>query len=50
MGEGDDLPRGVRGYSPPGNFILRQNFENVTVCALTSSRLDDFFDIVTHIL
>ena len=61
MAEGDKPPRGVR-RSPPGDFlkwictemqygafwdtILR----NVTVCALTSSRLDDFFDIVTYIL
>ena len=31
--EGDDLPRGVRGDSPPGNFILRQNFEKCySVC------------------
>ena len=21
LSEGDDLPRGVRGYSPPGNVI-----------------------------
>ena len=62
VAEGDKPPRGVRPPPPPGDFlkwictemqygafwdtILR----NVTVCALTSSRLDDFFDIVTYIL
>ena len=29
--------------------ILRHNFENVTVCARTSSRLDDLCNIVTYI-
>ena len=53
MTEGDELPRGVQGHAPPEMFIwyiLRHNFENVTVCALTSSRLDDFSDTVTYIL
>ena len=64
MAEGHELPRGVREHAPPppkknvlkwirtemqsGAFwdtILR----NVTVYALRSSRLDDFFNIVTYI-
>ena len=61
--EGHELPRGVRWHAPPPEFFffkeyaLRCNlvhFEtilrNVTLCALTSSRLDDFSDIVSYIL
>ena len=57
VSEDDEFPRGVRGMPPPEIFLnecaLRWNlvpFEtilrNVTVCVLTSSRLDDFSDIV----
>ena len=54
VAEGDKLPRGSGGKwicteMQSGAFwdtIVR----NVTVCALTSSRLDDFSDIVTYIL
>ena len=61
VAEGHKLPRGLRWHGPP-NFFLKEfslrcnlvHFEtilrNVTVCALTSSRLDDFSDIVTYIL
>ena len=64
VAEGDEHPKGIRGLPPPpsenffkwicaemqpGTFrdtILR----NVTVCSPTSSCLDDFSDIVAHIL
>ena len=49
MGEGDELPRKVRGIHPR-ELYLEIILRNVTVCALTSSRLDDFSDIVTYIL
>ena len=64
VAEGDEHPKGIRGLPPPPNenffkwicaemqpgtfrdTILR----NVTVCSPTSSCLDDFSDIVAHIL
>ena len=60
MAEGHELPRGVRGHGPPklkeyalGCSLV--HFETIlrnaiAMCALTSSRLDDFSDIVTYIL
>ena len=60
MAEGHELPRGVRGRGPPklkeyalGCSLV--HFETIlrnaiAMCALTSSRLDDFSDIVTNIL
>ena len=63
VAEGQELPGGGSGGMLPRKcfqmsmrsdaiwYILRHNFEiNVPVCALTSSRLDDFSDIVTYIL
>ena len=49
VGEGDELPRKVRGIHPR-ELYFETILRNVTVCALTSSRLDDFSDIVTYIL
>ena len=52
VAEGDELPR---GHSPRKCFEINMRWDaiwcilrNVTVCALTSSRLDDFSDIVTY--
>ena len=54
MSEGDEFPRGVWGHAP-GIFEMNVrcnlvHFEtilrNVTMCALTSSHLDDFSHIV----
>ena len=57
VAEGDELPNGSGACSPEifwNEYALRCNlvhFEtilrNVTVCALTSLRLDDFSDLVT---
>ena len=61
VAKGHELPRRVRWHGPP-KFVLKEyalrcnlvHFEtilrNVTVCALTSSRLDDFSDIVCYFL
>ena len=60
VGEGEKLLRRVRGHAPPEMFwnehTLRRNqvhfetqFREMLVCALTSSRLDDFSDIVTYV-
>ena len=54
VAEGDKRPRGV--HPPPPHPRMKSGvfwdtiLRNVIVCALTSSRLDDFFDIVTYIL
>ena len=56
MAEGDELPGGVRGHTPPPEifsheYALRCNLVHFeTHCALTLSRLDDFSDIVSFIL
>ena len=56
MAEGDELPGGVRGHTPPPEifsheYALRCNLVHFeTHCALTLSRLDDFSVIVSFIL
>ena len=60
--EGHELPKGVLEACPPRNFLKWMCAEmqsgafwatilrNVTVCALTSSRRDDFSDVVIYIV
>ena len=62
VAEGHELPRGVQGHTTLEIFwneyaLICKSFafwdtilRNGTVCALTSSRLDDFSDVVTYIL
>ena len=57
VAKGHELPGGVRRHAPRKFFEMYMRgdaiwciLRNVTVCALPSSRRDDFSDIVTFIL
>ena len=50
MGEGHELPGGAGVAEMQSGAFLRHILRNVTVCALTSSLLDDSSNTVTYIL